>query len=64
MALEHARVASETKLMYINAFVQPVAAQEAKYPKRVLDIAILVAGSLAAWGAVLGLLIIVRGYLG
>ena len=63
-ALEHARLASETKLMYINTFVQPVAAQEASYPKRYLDIAIVVAASLAAWGVALGLLNMVRGSLG
>ena len=62
--LEHARLASETKLMYINTFVQPVAAQEATYPKRPLDMAIVLAACLAAWGAVLGLLNLARGSLG
>lgn len=64
IAVERARIASETKLMYINTFVQPVAAQEAKYPKRALDMAILSVGCLAAWAAVLGLLTVVRGNLG
>ena len=63
-ALEHARLASETKLMYINTFVQPVAAQEPSYPKRPLDMLIVVAASMAAWGVVLGLLTLVRGSLG
>ncbi len=63
-ALEHARVASETKLMYINTFVQPVAAQEASYPKRPLDMLIVVASCMAAWGVVIGLLTLVRGSLG
>ncbi len=63
-ALEHARLASETKLMYINTFVQPVAAQEASYPKRSLDMLIVVAACLATWGVVLGLLTLVRGNLG
>ena len=63
-ALEHARLASETKLMYINTFVQPVAAQEASYPKRPLDMLIVVAACMAAWGVVLGLLTLVRGSLG
>lgn len=60
-AFEHARVASEMKLMYINTFVRPVAAEQAKYPRRELDIALFVAASLAIWGSVVGLLILFRG---
>ena len=63
-ALEHVRLASETKLMYINAFVQPVAAQDATYPKRPLDMLIVVAACMAVWGLVLGLLTLARGGLG
>ena len=63
-ALEHVRLASETKLMYINTFVQPVAAQDATYPKRPLDMLIVAAACLAAWGVTLGLLTLVRGSLG
>ncbi len=63
-ALEHVRLASETKLMYINTFVQPVAAQDASYPKRPLDMLIVVAACMAVWGVVLGLLTLARGGLG
>ena len=63
-ALEHARLASETKLMYINTFVQPVAAQDPTYPKRPLDLLIVVVACAAAWGVVLGVLTLVRGSLG
>ena len=63
-ALEHARLASETKLMYINTFVQPVAAQESTYPKRPLDMLIVVAACMAVWGVALGLLTLVRGGIG
>jgi capsular polysaccharide transport system permease protein len=61
--LEHARLASETKLMYINTFVRPVPAQEAKYPRRALDIGLFVAAALACWGALIGVLSIVRNKL-
>ena len=63
-ALEHARLASETKLMYINTFVQPVAAQDPSYPKRPLDMLLVVAACVAVWGGVLGLLTLARGGLG
>ncbi len=63
-ALEHVRLASETKLMYINTFVQPVAAQDASYPKRPLDMLLVVAACMAVWGVVLGLLTLARGGLG
>jgi capsular polysaccharide transport system permease protein len=63
-ALEHAHIASETKLMYINTFVKPVAAEEAKYPKRGLDILILVSAALAIWGMLVGVLALVRGSMG
>ena len=59
-ALEHARVASEMKLMYINTFVHPVAADQAKYPKKALDIALTILASLAVWGVVLGVLKLTR----
>lgn len=52
---EQARLASETKLMYINTFIKPVEAQEARYPHRLLNSIVFVIGALAAWGAVAGL---------
>ena len=58
--LEHARLASETKLMYVNTFVRPVAAQEAKYPRRLLNTALFAAAALAVWATLLGVIKIVR----
>ncbi|MCX8252927.1 Lipopolysaccharide biosynthesis protein [Beijerinckiaceae bacterium RH AL1] len=60
IALERATIASETKLMYITTFVNPVAAQEAKYPRRGLDIAITAGAGLALWGVAFGLIALVR----
>ncbi len=61
--LEHARLASETKLMYINTFVRPVPAQEAKYPRRLLNTALFAAAALAVWGALVGLMGMLRNKL-
>ena len=63
-ALEHARLASETKLMYINTFVHPVAAEESKYPRRILFISLIAVVGLAAWGLCAGLLGLARNRLG
>ena len=59
-ALEHARVASEMKLMYINTFVHPVAAEQAKYPRKIRDIALAVLAAFAAWGVVMTILKLTR----
>ena len=61
--LEHARLASETKLMYINTFVRPVPAQEAKYPHRLLNTALFAAAAFAVWGLILAILGMVRARL-
>ena len=58
--LEQATLASDTKLMYINAFVRPVLAEEAKYPRRAIDIALVLGAGLAAWAAALGLISLLR----
>lgn len=57
---EHASLASETKLMYINTFVAAVPAEEAKYPRRALDIALVVGAGLALWAAALGIISLLR----
>lgn len=57
---EHASLASETKLMYINTFVAPVPAEEAKYPRRALDIALVCGAGLALWAAALGVISLLR----
>ncbi len=49
-SLEVARIISESKLMYLNAFVQPVAPEQAEYPRRTFQIFVIAAGSLALWG--------------
>ena len=60
MALEHATLASETKLMYLNTFVHPVAPEQSQYPKRLLNIALFTLASVATWLAVQSLLYLAR----
>ncbi len=62
-SLELAKLTAEHKLMYLNTFVQPVAPQEPRYPKRILYTAAVVVGSLAAWGALVGGVSVARNYM-
>ena len=48
-ALEQARLLSESKLLYLNAFIRPVEAQQSEYPKRSLDMLLFALASVAAW---------------
>lgn len=59
-ALEQATLATQIKLMYINTFVTPVAAEEAKYPRRGLDIAIVIGAGLVLWTISLGFISLLR----
>lgn len=63
VAAERARVVGETKLMYINSFVAPVAPEESRYPRRALMIGLIIGGALAAWGALSGLVVVARNHM-
>ncbi len=52
-ALEKARILSESKLLYLNAFIRPVEAQQSEYPKRGLDMLLFALASIAVWGVTL-----------
>lgn len=62
-AVESARLASESKLMYLNTFVKPVEAQESRYPRRLADIGLVSALSLAIWGLTWGLAVLARNHM-
>ena len=62
-ALEQAHIASELKLMYINTFIQPMPADQPRYPTRTLDMILITGGGLAIWGAVLFALKLAKGML-
>jgi capsular polysaccharide transport system permease protein len=53
--LERARLSSQSKQIYLTTFVRPVAAEEALYPRRWLNIAITIGLSILAWAGFLGL---------
>lgn len=59
-ALEQARLASESKTLYINSFVLPVLPQEANYPRRLLIVCGVAAVSLLSWALLCGLTTLVR----
>jgi capsular polysaccharide transport system permease protein len=59
-ALERARVASQIKEVYLTSFVQPVAPEEPRYPRRFLNIALTVLGGLLAWAVAMGVAKLVR----
>ena len=63
VSAERARIVSESQLMYINAFVAPVAPEEARYPHRAFTIVLISLGALAAWGALSGLLVVARNHM-
>jgi capsular polysaccharide transport system permease protein len=62
-SLEIARLAAEHKMMYLNTFVRPVAPQEARYPRRILDSLGVALGALGAWGILLGGAALVRNHM-
>ncbi|WP_034994080.1 hypothetical protein [Beijerinckia mobilis] len=61
-AVEKARLTSESKLMYLNIYVTPVLAEEARYPHRVVNTLLVFLSTLAIWGAVWGLLSMARNH--
>jgi capsular polysaccharide transport system permease protein len=62
-AHERARLASDTQLLYLTTFVRPMEAQQARYPRRLLTIGIVVAASLAAFGVAMGSMALVRNHM-
>ena len=61
--LELARLASENRLMYLKTFVLPRTPEEPLYPKRLLMIALVLAGGCAVWGALYGVGVLARNNL-
>ncbi|WP_375457561.1 lipopolysaccharide biosynthesis protein [uncultured Enterovirga sp.] len=59
-ALERARAASLSKQIYLTSFVRPVAAEEARYPRRAWNIGVTFAVGLVSWLILCGLVSLVR----
>jgi capsular polysaccharide transport system permease protein len=62
-SLEAARITAQDKMIYINTFVQPTEAQEARYPRRFLYTSLVFAVCLTVWGALVGLGTLVRNHM-
>jgi capsular polysaccharide transport system permease protein len=62
-SLEAARLNAERKTMYLKTFVNPVAPQEAAYPRRALYSFLILVGSMAFWGILCGLAATIRNYM-
>ena len=63
VALEVAKMAAERKAMYLNTFVWPIKPEYALYPKRFLWASVIIAGSLASWGLLVGLMVLARNHM-
>jgi capsular polysaccharide transport system permease protein len=61
-AFERARLELETQQIYVATFLQPVLAQEPLYPRRWWLWSIVVAASLAIWGAGISIATLIRNY--
>jgi capsular polysaccharide transport system permease protein len=63
-SLESARLLSEQRRMYLNAFVQPSMPEESRYPRRFLFTFLVALGALAVWGSFAGLISVMRNHMG
>jgi capsular polysaccharide transport system permease protein len=62
-SLEAARMVAERKMLYLHQIVAPALPQEARYPKRWLDIGMTFVVSLIGWGIIAGLVSFVRNHM-
>jgi len=61
-AYERARVETEAQHVYLATFLQPVMAEEALYPKRLLIWSIILVTSLLLWGGGVGAAVLIRDH--
>lgn len=62
-SLEAARILGERRMLYIHQIVHPGVAEEARYPRRILTIAAVLAGSLGFWGIFVAIIAFARNYM-
>jgi capsular polysaccharide transport system permease protein len=62
-SVEAARMMSERRMLYLHEIVEPALPEDAKYPKRWLNIGMMILGSLIAWGIVVGAMNFVRNHM-
>lgn len=63
VAMERARAGLEEQLIYVLPFERPTLPQEALYPRRFLDLAIVAGVCLVVWGTLAGLALLARNNL-
>jgi capsular polysaccharide transport system permease protein len=63
-SLEAARMLSEQRRMYLNTFVHPSLPEESREPRRVLLTVLVALAAATLWGALAGLITLVRNYMG
>jgi capsular polysaccharide transport system permease protein len=62
-AVEAARMMSERRMLYLHEIVAPALPEDAKYPKRLLNIGMTFLASLLAWAATVGAMNFVRNHM-
>lgn len=62
-ALELARVMAERNMVYLKTFLRPALPQEARYPRRALNIFIVFAGSFTIWATLCGFISLARNHM-
>jgi capsular polysaccharide transport system permease protein len=62
-AVESARMMSERRTLYLHEIVAPALPEDAKYPKRLLNIGMTILTSLIAWAATVGAMNFVRNHM-
>ena len=62
-AVETARIMSERRMLYLHEIVAPAVPEEAKYPKRWLNVGMTFLASLIGWGAAVGAIAFVRNHM-
>jgi capsular polysaccharide transport system permease protein len=62
-SMEAARLLSEQRRMYLNAFVQPSMPEESRAPRRLLITFLFTLAALMCWGAFAGLIAVIRNHM-
>lgn len=62
-SLELARVMAERNLVYLKTFLRPALPQEARYPRRALNIFIVFVGSFTIWATLCGFISLARNHM-
>lgn len=62
-SFERARVDLTTQQIYLTTFIPPTLAQKSLYPRRLWIFTIIVVGSLAIWGLLVGAAVLIRNHM-